>query len=283
MNAETTTLHTSSSYSIIDFKCKSAAGENSGVEYQPDFSLSFTRTGNFIYNVFRDTLDVHYGRILLNKPDHEHTVKHVHHVPDECTCFTFRPDFYESTKDRYPQLASRFFNNNDVHSLLMKSDAETEYLHYQILRSLKSNRYSGLLMDSLVYEIVELALGKLSHEESFENVPTSMKKNHLETVERARDYINENYTRDLSLTEIADNSYVSPFHFSRIFKTFTSYSPHQYLIDTRLKNAEVLVRNTDLPITEICLSSGFASLEHFSSAFSRKFGLSPSKYRGKAV
>ncbi len=266
----------------MDFKCKSTMGEKSGAEYQARFSLSFVRKGNFIYNVFRNSLDAHNGRILLNKPGYEHTVDHVHHVPDECTSFGFDREFYESLRERYRHHAGRFFENNDVHALLIESDAGIEFLHHMALLSLRSKRYSSLLIDSLVYEIVELALGKLTTPDEVKHFPSSLKRNHLETIERAKNYISENYTKDLSLDEIADNSFVSPFHFSRIFKTFTSYSPHQYLIETRLKNAEILIKNTELPITRICLSSGFESLEHFSFAFRKKFGTSPTKYRANA-
>jgi len=279
LNADTKILHSSNSYTITDFHCKSMAGENSGVEYQPNFSLSFTRRGNFIYNVFRNSLDAHNGRILLNKPDHEHTVSHVYHVPDECTSFAFKPEFYESLKERYGYLANRFFKNDDIHSLLVKSDAGLDYLHNKIFRVLKSQHYSSLLIDSLVYEVVDLALGKITDNDFVNSISPSLKKYHLQTVERAKEHIAGNYTRDLTLAEIADNSCISLFHFSRIFKTFTSYSPHRYLVDTRLKNAEQLIKTSDLPITEICFSSGFGSLEYFSSAFKTKYRLSPSKFR----
>ncbi len=279
MNADTKILYRSISYSIIDFKCKSAAGENSGIEYQPDFSLSFTRRGNFIYNVFRNSLDAHNGRILLNKPDHEHTVSHVYHVPDECTCFGFSQEFYESTKERSRNVAKKFFENHDVHSILVKSDAALDFLHGKILHVLRNKHYSSLLMDSLVYEVLDLVLRKLADKDGVTDISASLKKYHLQTIERAKEYISENYIRDPSLNEIADNCYVSPFHFSRIFKTFTSCSPHQYLIDTRLKNAENLLKTSNLPITEICFSSGFESLEHFSTAFKKKYQLSPSKFR----
>jgi len=257
------------------------AGEVSGVEYQPDFSLSFTRRGNFIYHVFRNTLDTHSGRILLNKPGQEHTVSHVYHVPDECTCVAFSREFYESVIDRYGHLSNEFFKNNDVSSLLVKSDAGLDFLHSKIFHALKSRCYTSLMIDSFVHEIVDLTLSKMANEDSVNAIPASLKKNHLQTVERAKEYITNNYTRDLTLNEIADDSCVSPFHFSRIFKTFTSYSPHQYLIGTRLKNAENLIKNSDMPITEICFSSGFDSLEYFSTAFRKKYRESPSKFRNK--
>jgi len=279
LNADMQILCRSDSYTITDFHCKSVAGEVSGVEYQADFSLSFTRKGNFIYDIFHNTLDARTGLILLNKPHHEHTVSHVYHVPDECTCISFSPEFYESVKDRYGNSENKFFRNNDISSVLVKSDAGLDYIHNKMFRSLKSKRRTNLMVDSLVFEILHLTLAKMWGGDSVRPVPASLKKHHLETVEKAKDFIAENYNRDLSLGEIADNSCVSPFHFSRIFKIFTSYSPHRYLVDTRLKNAENLIKTSDLSITEISLLSGFDSLEYFSAAFRNRYRLSPSQFR----
>jgi transcriptional regulator GlxA family with amidase domain len=77
--------------------------------------------------------------------------------------------------------------------------------------------------------------------------------------------------------EIAGYCFVSPFHFSRLFKTFTAFSPHQFLLNTRLKNAEILLKNTSLSIADIAFASGFNSIEHFSTAFKNKFKCAPSK------
>lgn len=279
MNAETTTLHASDSYRIIDFRCKATAGEDSGVEYQSDFTLSFVRKGTFVYNVYHDTLDACSGQILLNKPGFEHTVSHVHHRPDECTILAFGREFYDSIRQDYRNTAGGFFDDRDVHSTLVGSRPESAFLHHELLLSLRDKRSSSLPVDLLVHEILDLTFGNPTPLETANPIPSSLKKFHLETVETAKEYIDRNYDRSFALKELADNCCVSPFHFTRIFKAITSFSPHQYLIDTRLKNAQLLIENTDLPITEICFSSGFDSLEYFSTAFRKKFGLSPSKFR----
>ncbi len=63
------------------------------------------------------------------------------------------------------------------------------------------------------------------------------------------------------------------------FKQFNIFSPYKYLQDLRLKNAEMLLKSTTLSITDVCFMSGFNSLDYFSTAFSKKYKLSPSKYR----
>jgi AraC-like DNA-binding protein len=83
----------------------------------------------------------------------------------------------------------------------------------------------------------------------------------------------------MSLMEIAEHCHVSAFHFSRIFKMFTACSPHQFLLTVRLKHAELLLKNTALPVMEIAFSSGFNSIEYFTAAFKNKYGYPPARFR----
>lgn len=100
-----------------------------------------------------------------------------------------------------------------------------------------------------------------------------------EAADRAREFIARNFMEDVSLSEIARHADASVFHFSRLFKRATGRSPHQYLLDLRLEHAALHLGNTSLSVTEICFASGFNSLEHFISTFTRRFSVSPSKYR----
>lgn len=103
--------------------------------------------------------------------------------------------------------------------------------------------------------------------------------NHDEVIRNARRYIHENFSRKISIDEIARHCFMSQYHFSRVFKMYTSVSPHQYLLQLRLRHAEKLTKYTDLPITDICFISGFSSLDYFSTAFTKKYKLSPKKFR----
>jgi len=100
-----------------------------------------------------------------------------------------------------------------------------------------------------------------------------------EVISNARRYIHENFSRKISIDEIARHCCMSQYHFSRIFKIHTSVAPHQYLLQLRLRHAEKLIKYTDLPITDICFISGFNSLDYFSTAFAKKYKISPKKFR----
>lgn len=95
------------------------------------------------------------------------------------------------------------------------------------------------------------------------------------------DFINKNYNKDISLDEITRQAYLSKFHFSRIFKKYTSYSPYQYLIAVRLNHSRQLLMDNSYSVKEIADRCGFKRLDYFSSVFKKKFNCNPSQYRAQ--
>ncbi len=277
MNADLNTLYESDFYRITDFRCRCTDCVTSKPEYSQSFCISFVRRGNFLFNVFRQSLDSYSGCVLITKPGYERTVTHTHTVPDECTIFDFKMDFYRELLEQYGNL--KFFHDNDIHSTLVKTTMETEFLHFYIIRLILTKSGSKLEMDNMVMEIVEKVLPNIADYKPDNRINSRLKKNHLLTVERAKEYITGHFTEDISLQEIASYCYVSPFHFSRIFKTFTSWSPHQFLLSIRLQHAEMLLKNTALPVADIAFSSGFNSIEYFTAAFRQQYKYPPAKYR----
>jgi len=98
-------------------------------------------------------------------------------------------------------------------------------------------------------------------------------------IRSAVSYIRENYRKSLTVNQIADYVSVSPFHFIRVFKKNTGYSPHEYLVLTRLNAAKFLLETTDLLIKEIALDVGFSSEARFVSAFKNDTGKTPGEFR----
>jgi transcriptional regulator GlxA family with amidase domain len=98
-------------------------------------------------------------------------------------------------------------------------------------------------------------------------------------VENARAYIFENFAQNISLQQLAKHCLVSPFHFSRIFKTIMNISPHQYLAEVRLNHAKVLLTTTELSIADITYACGFNSPEHFATAYRQRYRINPTTQR----
>lgn len=115
------------------------------------------------------------------------------------------------------------------------------------------------------------------------NVPATIlgitEEIHMKYIAEAVDYMNKNYSKDISLNEITKQAYLSKFHFSRIFKRHTSCSPYQYLITLRLNHSRQLLLSRDYSIKEVADLCGFKRLDYFSAIFKKKFKCSPSTYR----
>jgi AraC-like DNA-binding protein len=96
---------------------------------------------------------------------------------------------------------------------------------------------------------------------------------------RARDKMDRAYDKPLDVAALARVALTSEAHFIRTFKETFGETPHRYLQRRRLERAMALLRETQRPVTEICLDVGFASLGSFSRTFTRVVGLTPTAYR----
>jgi AraC-like DNA-binding protein len=219
---------------------------------------------------------VHIGRLLVSKPNIEYVIRHINNQPDLCTSFNFSDDFYERVKDHFGMEAKWFFSNPDLQSLLLSSNAGIELIHQRILA--KVNEGISLELDDLVIALVEKIMMTMGNKEALP-LSDTLKHHHLSTIEKARNYLFENFDKNISMQELSTHCCVSLFHFSRIFKAIMNKSPYQYLAELRLNHAHVLLTTSDLPVTQIAFQSGFNSLEHFTTSYKQQFNLSPSIYR----
>lgn len=96
---------------------------------------------------------------------------------------------------------------------------------------------------------------------------------------RAARIIRERHTENLSLADIASEVDFSRERLSRLFHETLGITFSEYLIQVRLASAHQLLKDTDLPITEIAYESGFQSLSQFNRNFAKFEGQSPREFR----
>ena len=96
-------------------------------------------------------------------------------------------------------------------------------------------------------------------------------------------YMHECYAdSSLSLAAIAREARLSRFHFVRVFKAIYGATPVEYLTEVRLDAAARLLAETPAPISEIAVQTGFSDRTAFFRRFRRRYGVSPSGFRGGA-
>jgi len=96
---------------------------------------------------------------------------------------------------------------------------------------------------------------------------------------RVIDAMHQALADDFSLVSFAKVADLSEYHFSRLFKASTGFSPLQYFIRLRMKRAQHLLLETGMSIIDIGAEVGYSSPSHFSQVFRREVGVTPSGYR----
>lgn len=92
-------------------------------------------------------------------------------------------------------------------------------------------------------------------------------------------YISEHFSEDLTVSSLASLVALSPYHFIRVFRQETGFTPHEYLINTRMTAARFLLSSTSMTIKEICFQTGFSRESIFCTAFKKYNGVTPNEYR----
>jgi len=92
-------------------------------------------------------------------------------------------------------------------------------------------------------------------------------------------YINENYTKNLTLKQIADEFHISKYYLCHYFKDKTGFTVVEFVNNTRIINAQKMLINTDMNITDIAMEVGYNSLSNFERVFKKINGITPSQYR----
>jgi len=145
----------------------------------------------------------------------------------------------------------------------------------------------------LIVSMIELLYGpdiarRISHEfligfnrsYTLANVSFDGQKYHRDSqVLTAQQWLERNFSHNVSMAAVAADISMSPRNFSRRFKKATGDSPSQYLQRVRIEAAKELLRDTDISVAEVGYQVGFSDLSYFSRIFNRHEGCLPHSYR----
>ncbi len=96
-------------------------------------------------------------------------------------------------------------------------------------------------------------------------------------------YIQQNFTRKISLKEFGEQFHLSEKYISQYFKKHFHITLSQYITYLRLEHAKQLLQDTDIPVTEIAMQSGYQNVSYFIRSFKKTYEVSPLKYRKSSV
>ena len=101
-----------------------------------------------------------------------------------------------------------------------------------------------------------------------------------DTVEKEMvSYIQQNFTGKISLREFGEQFHLSEKYISRYFKEHFHITLSQYVTYLRLEHAKQLLQDTDFPVTDVAMQSGYQNVSYFIRSFQKAYAVSPLKYR----
>ena len=101
----------------------------------------------------------------------------------------------------------------------------------------------------------------------------------IQAIEKAVDYMEAHMTEEISLKDVADHVFISPFYFHKGFHMLCGYSVGEYIRNRRLSLAGGELISSEITITELAMKYGYDTPDSFAKAFSRFHGVSPSSAR----
>ena len=141
--------------------------------------------------------------------------------------------------------------------------------------------------------VMEMAIQKLDRECDFkgntkENKPERKRENvknfdEQTTIKYLREYVENNYTFDISMQEVAEDMGYSDAYFSKLFKQYFNQNFTAYLTEYRIKKAKELLTDTNNSIKDISRMVGYEDSNYFAKIFKRIVGEIPSKFRENLI
>ena len=143
------------------------------------------------------------------------------------------------------------------------------------LQDLERNNYPDIALNASTTAIITELYGQLQIESSLEKNPLGNNQIYSDIA----DYIRSNITKNIKISEIAEEFGYSPKYLSNLFSKVQGISLKQFIIQQKIETACYYLTDSDKTITEISAELGFSDMHNFSRTFKNVIGLPPKVYR----
>lgn len=158
-------------------------------------------------------------------------------------------------------------------------------IHLGVCRFLLKPSNMDEIQEAVTYMSDMLSKRGVSHMEEPEEEPTDS-QNHASQdnagsfiVKNALQYMSEHFARKISLSEVAEQTYVSQWHLSKLLNGHTGKSFSELLNHIRIEEAKKLLKDPSMRIGDVSEEVGFLDVTHFSRVFKKLEGISANEYR----
>ena len=190
---------------------------------------------------------------------------------DEQDCHVSLNDFIEYIEDEA---------TGDYLFLNLSRKNDIVHVMNRILRErMKYQVWGDFLSCLLILELFVLLSRTLKQEWEQSAKNRNLKLHELLSI--AKEYIDNNYDKELTLTDVAKYIYLSDSYFAHSFKDKFGISPKSYILKVRIESAKEYLKNTDMKVSEVAKMVGFSSQQRFNDIFRKHEDITPLAYRQK--
>lgn len=278
-------LYDSPMIGVRDYICRDTSCTKSAEEHSDINSIVLMRHGAFTKHLGGRSVTSDVNQATFFSKDSIYQVSHPVDHGDRGTTFTVRPSILtdivrelDPSVDEHPDKPFPFLNG--------PCRPEIFWQHREFVRRLEAQEIEPLEM--LWADVTGLQLMADVLADAFAQNGAkprrrpSTSEDHAERTEAAKAYLAANMAEPVTLDDVANAVFSSPFNFARIFQQQTGIPIHRYLTLLRLRAALELVADHHVDLTTIALDLGFSSHSHFTDVFRREFGKTPSEFRRRA-
>lgn len=271
MSQSTRTLASGPGWWVADIVCTAAAGDRPFEEEHGSFCLAAVTSGTFRYRSRQGSAVMAPGSLLLGNAGTCFECGHAHGRGDRCLSFHFSPTFLEGVLAAVPGARRLGFDAPHLPPLPQLAP---------LLADAEVAREAGDKAE--LEEIgVRLAGSVTTLLSDVRTTPRSISSRDEKRVAQAVHLIESDAERPISLTELAEETATSPFHFLRSFRAIAGMTPYQFLLKTRLHRAAIRLCATDEPVSAVAFDAGFNDLSTFNRRFRRVMGKAPAAWRAE--
>lgn len=259
----------------IQYKKYSAGNSMSATHYHMHYEIYYQLSGDRYYFIKDETYYIQKGTLVwLNIADIHKTLR-ASEVDGERILINFKKDFLKSMGEKeVSRLLKCFESENNILQLNLDEQKEMETLLSKMLIESKDMLYNKVLLSE--HLILSNRYLKEAVNQDRDNTNTSVKYDRITKIAR---YLKDHYSEKITLENVAETFYISPYYLSRTFKEGTGFNFINYLNYIRISQAKRLLEDTDLKVISISQQVGFENITHFNRVFKEIEGITPSKYR----
>lgn len=245
-----------------------------------NFEISLVLEGSGIYRTISGDKPINQGDVFVFPSNVPHCIINIEQNGLRLLNVQFSKQILDNATDLSEGFPYIFYNYSKNFNFKIKKEnaAAITALLLNIRRELldKNTAYSCAVTAAISEIFIELIRnhGYFSHEENFS-------AGIIRKLEKGIEYINAHYTEDITLSEIAEKSNITPNYFSKLFKECLNMKLWDYVCAKRIEKAKKLLSENedDLTVLDIANQCGFNNTANFNRSFKLYTGMTPSEFR----